>query len=132
MGILALTADERVLGVKFTNDTFSVALRDGRNLVEQDAADADLRQEFAHLAQQWRSERGATSLARRMAEHPAYRVKKGDGHIYFLSFGDAGKINVPVPFFRPSPFSGPVSASSLDHPPRHGVSLPCHRGIPPG
>lgn len=32
MGILALTADERVMGVKFTKDTFSVALRDGRTI----------------------------------------------------------------------------------------------------
>ena len=30
MGILALTADERVTGVKFTKDTLSVSLRDGR------------------------------------------------------------------------------------------------------
>ncbi len=28
---------------------------------------------FAHLAEQWRKERGATSMAKRMAEHPAYR-----------------------------------------------------------
>ena len=32
MGILALAADERVVGVKFTKDTFSVALRDGRTI----------------------------------------------------------------------------------------------------
>src|SRR5207245_10966774 len=32
MGILALTADERVIGVKFTKDTLSVALRDGRTI----------------------------------------------------------------------------------------------------
>jgi len=30
MGILALTADERVAGVKFTKDALTVALRDGR------------------------------------------------------------------------------------------------------
>ncbi len=30
MGILALTADERVAGVKLTMDTLSVSLRDGR------------------------------------------------------------------------------------------------------
>jgi hypothetical protein len=43
------------------------------NAVEQQAAGGDLEQEFAQLAAQWRRERGATSLARRMAEHPAYR-----------------------------------------------------------
>ena len=32
MGILALTADERVTGVKFTKDALSVALRDGRTI----------------------------------------------------------------------------------------------------
>ena len=32
MGILALAADERVADVKFTKDTFSVALRDGRTI----------------------------------------------------------------------------------------------------
>ena len=32
MGILALTADERVTGVKFTKDTLSVSLRDGRTI----------------------------------------------------------------------------------------------------
>jgi hypothetical protein len=32
MGILALTADERVVDVKFTKDTLSVALRDGRTI----------------------------------------------------------------------------------------------------
>jgi hypothetical protein len=32
MGILALTADERVVGVKFTKDTLSVSLRDGRTI----------------------------------------------------------------------------------------------------
>jgi hypothetical protein len=32
MGILALTADERVADVKFTKDTISVALRDGRTI----------------------------------------------------------------------------------------------------
>jgi hypothetical protein len=32
MGILALTADERVVGVKFSKDTFSVSLRDGRTI----------------------------------------------------------------------------------------------------
>src|SRR5882724_3875633 len=32
MGILALTADERVTDVKFTRDTLSVALRDGRTI----------------------------------------------------------------------------------------------------
>ena len=32
MGILALTADERVTGVKFAKDTLSVALRDGRTI----------------------------------------------------------------------------------------------------
>ena len=32
MGILALTADERVLDVKFTKDTLSVDLRDGRTI----------------------------------------------------------------------------------------------------
>jgi hypothetical protein len=32
MGILALTADERVTDVKFTKDTLSVALRDGRTI----------------------------------------------------------------------------------------------------
>ncbi len=32
MGILALRADERVAGVKFTRDTLSVALRDGRTI----------------------------------------------------------------------------------------------------
>jgi hypothetical protein len=32
MGILALTADERVMGVKFTKDTLSVSLRDGRTI----------------------------------------------------------------------------------------------------
>lgn len=30
MGILVLTADERVTDVKFTKDTLSVALKDGR------------------------------------------------------------------------------------------------------
>ena len=30
MGILALTADERVIAVKFTKDALSVSLRDGR------------------------------------------------------------------------------------------------------
>jgi len=33
MGILALTADERVAGVKFTKDTLSVSLRDGRTII---------------------------------------------------------------------------------------------------
>jgi hypothetical protein len=32
MGILALTADERVTDVKFTKDTLSVSLRDGRTI----------------------------------------------------------------------------------------------------
>src|SRR3982074_2359587 len=32
MGILALTADERVVDVKFTRDTLSVDLRDGRTI----------------------------------------------------------------------------------------------------
>src|SRR5271170_7037673 len=32
MGILALTADERVTGVKFTKDTLSVGLGDGRTI----------------------------------------------------------------------------------------------------
>src|SRR2546421_8744693 len=32
MGILALAADERVTEVKFTRDTFSVAIRDGRTI----------------------------------------------------------------------------------------------------
>ena len=32
MGILALRADERVTDVKFTKDTLSVALRDGRTI----------------------------------------------------------------------------------------------------
>src|SRR6266550_6403924 len=32
MGILALAADERVTGVKFTKDTLSVSLRDGRTI----------------------------------------------------------------------------------------------------
>src|SRR2546426_12225411 len=32
MGILALTADERVVDVKLTKDTFSVSLRDGRTI----------------------------------------------------------------------------------------------------
>jgi hypothetical protein len=33
MGILALTADERVVNVKFTKDTISVSLRDGRTII---------------------------------------------------------------------------------------------------
>jgi hypothetical protein len=33
MGILALTADERVADVKFTKDTLSVRLRDGRTIM---------------------------------------------------------------------------------------------------
>ena len=32
MGILALSADERVVGVKFTRDALSVSLRDGRTI----------------------------------------------------------------------------------------------------
>ena len=32
MGILALTADERVTDVRFSKDTLSVALRDGRTI----------------------------------------------------------------------------------------------------
>ena len=32
MGILAQTADDRVVGVKFAKDTFSVSLRDGRTI----------------------------------------------------------------------------------------------------
>ncbi len=32
MGILALTTDERVAGVRFTRHTLSVALRDGRTI----------------------------------------------------------------------------------------------------
>jgi hypothetical protein len=32
MGILALAADERVVDVKFTKETFSVSLRDGRTI----------------------------------------------------------------------------------------------------
>jgi Protein of unknown function (DUF2442) len=32
MGILALGADERVVGVKFTKDALSVSLRDGRTI----------------------------------------------------------------------------------------------------
>jgi hypothetical protein len=32
MGILALTADERVVDVTFTKDTLSVSLRDGRTI----------------------------------------------------------------------------------------------------
>jgi hypothetical protein len=43
-----------------------------KNTVER-AAGVDIGQEFAELAARWRRERGATSLARRMAEHPAYR-----------------------------------------------------------
>ena len=34
MGILALMADERVTDVKFTKDTLSVALRDGRTITD--------------------------------------------------------------------------------------------------
>ncbi len=37
------------------------------------AETADARQQFAGLADQWRRERGASSLAKRMAVHPAYR-----------------------------------------------------------
>jgi hypothetical protein len=33
MGILALTADERVADAKFTKDALSVALRDGRTII---------------------------------------------------------------------------------------------------
>lgn len=33
MGILALTADERVADVRFTKDTLSVALKDGRTII---------------------------------------------------------------------------------------------------
>jgi hypothetical protein len=33
MGILALTADERVLDVKFTKDAIRVSLRDGRTIM---------------------------------------------------------------------------------------------------
>src|SRR5437588_8586070 len=33
MGILALAADERVTTVKFTKDTLSVGLRDGRTII---------------------------------------------------------------------------------------------------
>ena len=33
MGILALAADERVNSVKFTRDTLSVSLRDGRTII---------------------------------------------------------------------------------------------------
>jgi hypothetical protein len=33
MGILALAADERVADVRFTRDTLSVALRDGRTII---------------------------------------------------------------------------------------------------
>jgi hypothetical protein len=33
MGILALTADERVVDVRFTKDTLSVDLRDGRTII---------------------------------------------------------------------------------------------------
>jgi hypothetical protein len=33
MGILALTADERVADVRFTKDTLCVALRDGRTIM---------------------------------------------------------------------------------------------------
>jgi hypothetical protein len=33
MGILALAADERVVDVKFTRDTLSVDLRDGRTII---------------------------------------------------------------------------------------------------
>jgi hypothetical protein len=32
MGIFALTADERVVGVKFTKNSLSVSLRDGRTI----------------------------------------------------------------------------------------------------
>ena len=32
MGILPSAADERVVDVRFTKDTFSVALRDGRTI----------------------------------------------------------------------------------------------------
>jgi Protein of unknown function (DUF2442) len=32
MGISTLTADERVVAVKFARDTFSVSLRDGRTI----------------------------------------------------------------------------------------------------
>lgn len=32
MGFLALTADERVVNVKFTKDAFSVSLREGRTI----------------------------------------------------------------------------------------------------
>jgi hypothetical protein len=41
--------------------------------VEGGPTTKDLAAEFARLADQWRQERGATSLAKRMAEHPAYR-----------------------------------------------------------
>jgi predicted transcriptional regulator len=54
--------------------------------VQQQPAGVDLGQEFAQLAEQWRRERGATSLARCMAEHPAYRriVAMGDKAVPFI------------------------------------------------
>lgn len=46
-----------------------------RNLVERDVQQEAMHhaQEFRQLADQWRKDRGPTSLARQMAEHPAYR-----------------------------------------------------------
>ena len=36
MGILALAADERIVGVKFTKDALSASLRDGRTIRGED------------------------------------------------------------------------------------------------
>ncbi len=41
--------------------------------MQPDVPIAELREEFASLADQWRRQRGATSLARRMVDHPGYR-----------------------------------------------------------
>src|SRR5258708_5461853 len=48
--------------------------------VDRETTEPELRQEFDSLAAQWKRERGATSMARRMAEHPSYRriVAMGD------------------------------------------------------
>jgi hypothetical protein len=46
-----------------------------QNLVEKEAHQdvVDLAEEFRRLAQQWQEETRYSSLAKRMAEHPAYR-----------------------------------------------------------
>jgi Protein of unknown function (DUF2442) len=54
MGILALTADERVADVKFTKDSLSVALKDGRTITVPLAWYPRLQNAPAQARRNWR------------------------------------------------------------------------------